>query len=259
MRADVVERNVMHLEAQSADHLHGNLRVGHLPRDEFNRVLRGIDAGLFEKRLGFLKIGLFELIGLIERAVKIEVVRPHELVARLRTAAAHKVHEPRLINAVGQSLPHADVVKGFARLAVIEGEEVPGTVFEAFNDRGARALQIFGGIFADIGNIQVARADGKALVCAVAKVKMHGGEFGEPLLPVVSKSRSVQTDLREPFAEAEGARADRLRNRGVPARGFRRKNPELCHERHEGSEGAGEGNHHRAGFGHREALNVFKR
>lgn len=48
----------MHLEAQSADHLHGNLRVGHLPRDEFNRVLRGIDAGLFEKRLGFLKIGL---------------------------------------------------------------------------------------------------------------------------------------------------------------------------------------------------------
>ena len=110
---------------------------------------------------------------------------------------------------MGQSLPHADVVKGFARLAVIEGEEVPGTVFEAFNDRGARALQIFGGIFADIGNIQVARADGKALVCAVAKVKMHGGEFGEPLLPVVSKSRSVQTDLREPFAEAEGARADR--------------------------------------------------
>ena len=81
----------------------------------------------------------------------------------------------------GQSLPHADVVKGFARLAVIEGEEVPGTVFEAFNDRGARALQIFGGIFADIGNIQVARADGKALVCAVAKVKMHGGDvWGSP-------------------------------------------------------------------------------
>ena len=54
--------------------------------------------------LTFFKIGLFELIGLIERAVKIEVVRPHELVARLRTAAAHKVHEPLLIDALCESL-----------------------------------------------------------------------------------------------------------------------------------------------------------
>src|SRR5262249_23069808 len=111
--------------------------------------------------------------------------------------------------------------------AVVEGDEVPGRVLQARNGCDAGLFQAFGCFALSADDMDVAGAQGEALVDAVAQVEFDRPELGRTTLPIVGEGGLEELHLGLPNAEGERSGADRRLDRLLPAFGFRRQYPEL--------------------------------